>query len=149
MFNPELFEKLKSTKEFKKFSRNCYIGFMTVYIIAALLTAAISVICGMVNDDFSGFFTVFGISVLTVGAVVLISIYRSLKRTPYLCNEGTIVSKEGNFAVVEVNGEKFRGTSFEHFLKNSKLDNYKIGDKVLIYSGAKKNGRPLFGSFGF
>ncbi len=145
MFNEEEYKALKSGKEFRGFARNCYIGFMTVYLIAALLTAAVSMLCGIVKDDASGFFIIFVISVIIVGAVVLALIYRSLnKKTPYLCNVGTVVSKEGNFAFVEVNGKKFRGTSFEHFLSNKNLDNYNIGDKVVIYSSAEKNGRPLF-----
>lgn len=147
MFSEEAYAKLKSSREFRGFSRNCYIGFLASYLIAVLLAAIVQVIA------FNKLFGHDPVKIILVSLPVyiagfiacIIAIRHSLKKKkPYLCEYGTVVSKSGKYAVISVRGKQIKGSSFENFLRNASLDEYKPGDTVLIYSQAEKNGRPLF-----
>lgn len=146
MFNEEAFERLKASKEFKGFSRNCYIGFMLTYsvFIAAVSAGLLFRLPGGVFSPVTVAAVIAAVLIISL-AVIAVLTYCSLNRKkPYLCDYGTVVSKDGGYAAVSVNGTEIRGSSFERFLRNESLDNYNVGDKVLIFSGSKKNARPLF-----
>lgn len=145
MFSREVYEKLKKSTEFKKFSRNCYLGFLSTYIISIIIITLITFSLCPVNFIPDNCVLYLLACYIFAALMIVLIIYLNLnKRVPYLCAVGTITEKSEKFAEVELNGVKFKGTSFERFLKNERLTNYNIGDKVIIYSASKKAARPLF-----
>lgn len=148
MFNETAYKKLRSTKQFRGFARNCYIGFFATYLAVALFITLLFFLLrnsAVLKCDMSDVMNYLVPCSCVIGVAVLVITYISINKSkPQLCEYGIIVSKDDTHAMVNVNGEIIRGSSFERFLKNVKLDDYKTGDKVLIFSGKKKNGRPLF-----
>ncbi len=148
MFDKNSYEILRKSKEFKKFSRNCYLGFSVLFIVFALMIFS----CFMLvykacyaDCNYAKCALIYGASILFGLAAVNVAVYLGLnKRTPSVCTYGVIKSIEKKYAIVEVGGKKLRATSFDNFLRNKGLDGYKEGDRVLIYSSSPKNGRPLF-----
>ncbi len=139
MFSEKAYAKLKNSREYHGFSRNCYIGFLCTYLIAAMLAAfAVVMFFPALNPLITA-------GVIAAGFIICIAfITHSLKKKPQVCTYGKIEKIQGRYALVNVDGEIFKGSSFENFLGNKSLDNYKVGDTVLIYSSVKKHGRPLF-----
>lgn len=147
MFNEEAFKKLKNNKYFKIFSFNCYLGFFITYTIAMLIVLGIIILCFKDKNLYEILASVLNyyIPLYLIGTVALIVLTAiNLKKKPYLCCIGKVKSKTDSRAIIEVNGEEIKGTSFEHFVKSQNLKDYNQGDEVIVYSSVKKHGRPLF-----
>lgn len=139
MFSDEAYKKLCSSPLYKKFILYCIIG-ASCFALVGILFILTLYITRNFNIFVRALPVITGIALLCVPAGF---IFNGLHK-PFLCTYGTLTSKKGNFAEIEVDDKAVRGTSFEHFLKNVSLTDYSVGDTVLIYASDKKMGRPLF-----
>ena len=137
MFSEEMFAKLKESGFYRKFATYCFLGGLSFFVMGAAL-----IVLGFLMKQ-----TVASCILIVCGAAFLAVpggfLFRASKK-PYLCSAGVIESKEKGRAVIDVDGTKVSGTSFERFLKCAPLDAYGVGDEVIVYAADKRMTRALF-----
>lgn len=148
MFDREAFDKLRSTREFSGFVRNCYLGFSCFYSSIVLAVIAVMRFCfsSFIPGDSWRKIYFCGLVLLFAGiASVVVITYISLRRgEPKICCFGEVISTEKKRAIIKAGDVEFRACSLETFLTNCDASDYKSGDKVIIYASSEKDRRPLF-----
>ncbi len=137
VFNDKAYAELKASLFLKRFRIHCALGGIAFFLGGIALC-----VLGFVYVP-----KIPGCILILIGACCLLvpaGFLFSAHKKPYLCDYGTIKEKKDKSAVITVNNEQIKGTSFERFLFNRSLKDYKEGDQVIIYSAGKSNARPLF-----
>ena len=137
MFNEETYNFLKKSYFYKRFELHWVIGAAVVFIIGVALILIGTL---MFEDGTLVILDICGALCMLFPIVFIVK--RRVK--PYMCTTGVIKAKAKTYAIVAVNDEFIKATSFEHFLKNKSLKDYDEGDEVVIYSASKKFANALF-----
>lgn len=142
MFSEMCFKELEKRGYIRKYARNCYIGFSCAYVIASL--CALFCIARFFSYPKAVMLVIMIIDIIGLLVINIVTNCNIMKAEPHLCCLAEVTEVSKNTAIIKIGDRTVKGESFERFLNNESLNEYKSGDKVIVYSPGKSMKRPLF-----